>query len=200
MRSKMSLIPKLFSHWWETLEQPHRLYDQRFGMGIHPEQFFGSSMLDKLEGRRFSPFSASSAFYKYYRPWADLIRDEDNSGWSVVKNDKDKFHVALDVQQFKPEEVNVKIVNNYIVVEGKHEEQQDDHGVISRHFVRKYLVPDQCDPEKATSSLSSDGILTITAPRKPEAIEEKKERVVKIEHTGKPALENDDKKMTTSQQ
>lgn len=190
----MSLIPKLFSHWWEMLEQPHRLYDQRFGMGIYPEQFFRPSMLDKLEGKRSSPFSVSSTFYKYYRPWADRIRDENTSGWSVIKNDKDKFHVTLDVQQFKPEEVNVKIVDNYIVIEGKHEEQQDDHGVISRHFIRKYLVPDQCDPEKATSSLSSDGILTITAPRKPEAVEQKKERIIKIEHMIKPALENEEKK------
>lgn len=226
----MSLIPKLFSHWWEMLEQPHRLYDQRFGMGMYPEQFFRPSVLDKLEGKRSSPFSVSSTFYKYYRPWADHIRDENTSGWSVIKNDKDKFHVALDVQQFKPEEVNVKIVDNYIVIEGKdrmiqsltnllmkckldrpmnelynilwylffltgkHEEQQDDHGVISRHFIRKYLVPDQCDPEKATSSLSSDGILTITAPRKAEAVEEKKERIIKIEHMVKPALENEEKK------
>lgn len=119
MSSRMSLIPKLFSHWWEMLEQPHRLYDQHFGMGINPERFFGRSMLEKLEGRRYSPFSGSSAFHKYYRPWADLVHDEDKSGWSVVKNDKDKFHVALDVQQFKPEEVNVKIVDNYIVVECK---------------------------------------------------------------------------------
>lgn len=42
------------------------------------------------------------------------------------------------------------------------------------------------DPEKATSTLTSDGILTITAPRKPEAIEQKKEKTVKIEHIGKP--------------
>lgn len=130
----------------------------------------------------------------YYRPWADLFHDEDDGGWSVVKNDKNQFHVSLDVQQFKPDEVSVKIVDNYIVVEGKHEEKEDDHGVISRHFIRKYLVPEQCDADKASSSLSSDGILTITAPRKPEAVENKKEKVIQIEHTGKPAIENEEKK------
>lgn len=88
----------------------------------------------------------------------------------------------------------------FFLLTGKHEEQEDDHGIVSRHFVRKYLVPDQCDPEKATSSLSSDGVLTITAPRKPESVEEKKERVIKIEHTGKPALNNEENKKTTSQQ
>lgn len=194
MRSRMSLIPRIFSHWWETLDHPHRLWDQHFGMGLHPEQLFRPSTLGRLENRKWTPSAAASPFYSYYRPWADLIREDEEGGWSVVKNDKDKFHVELDVQQFKPEEINVKVVDNYIVVEGKHEEKQDDHGIISRHFVRKYLVPEQCDAEKAASSLSSDGVLTITAPRKPEAIEEKKEKVIKIEHTGKPAIEKEEKK------
>ncbi len=43
--------------------------------------------------------------------------------------------VCLDVQQFKPEEVNVKTVDNFVVIEGKHEEKEDEHGYISRHFV-----------------------------------------------------------------
>ncbi|KAK2579615.1 hypothetical protein KPH14_010906 [Odynerus spinipes] len=163
-------------------------------MGLLPEQLPGPQVLERLNSKRYAPFSAVSPFYNYYRPWADLLYDEKNRGWSIVKDDKDKFHVALDIQQFKPEEVSVKVVDNYIVVEGKHEEKQDDHGVISRHFIRKYLVPEQCDAEKATSTLSSDGVLTITAPRKPEAIEEKKEKVIKIEHTGKPALEDEEKK------
>ncbi|KAI4498768.1 hypothetical protein M0802_006235 [Mischocyttarus mexicanus] len=201
MRSRMSLIPRLFSHWWETLEQPHRLCGQRFGMGIHPDEFFRPSVLERFDNRRSSPLSASSpSFYNYYRPWADLIRDEDTGGWSIVKNDKDKFNVSLDVQHFKPDEVNVKIVDNYIIVEGKHEEQKDEHGVISRHFIRKYLIPDQCDPDKATSSLSSDGVLTITAPRKPEAIEEKKERIIQIKHTGEPALEKEENKKADVEQ
>ena len=115
-----------------------------------------------------------------------------------MKDDKDKFCVVLAVQQFKPEEVNVKLVDNYIVVEGKHEEKQDEHGAISRHFVRKYLVPEQCDPERTTSTMSSDGVLTITTPRKPEVIEESNEKTIKIEHTGKPSEEGD-KKMKQSQ-
>ncbi|XP_031836311.1 protein lethal(2)essential for life-like [Nomia melanderi] len=181
MRSRMTLIPKLFSHWWETLDRPHRLFDQRFGRSIRPEQFFPTVF-------NRSP----SAFYPsgFYQQWVDMVKEmEEETGWSVVKDDKDKFRVALDVQQFKPEEVNVKVIDNYIVVEGKHEDKQDDHGIISRHFVRKYLVPDQCDPEKATSTWTQEGILTITAPRKPEAVENKREKTIKIEHTSTPTEE-----------
>lgn len=107
----MTIIPKLFSHWWETLEQPHRLMDQHFGRALRPEQFFPASFFDG------PPFRLLP--YSYYRQWLDWTKEEQESGWSVVKDDKDKFRVVLDVQQFKPEEVNVKLVDNYIVVEGK---------------------------------------------------------------------------------
>lgn len=181
MRGRITLIPRLFSHWWEALDHPHRLMDQRFGMALRPEQFFSPSLFDRYIARSNFP---------YLRAWPEMVQEEMDSGYSVVKNDKDKFHVALDVQQFKPDEVTVKVVDNFIVVEGKHEEQNDDHGIISRHFVRKYMVPDQCDPEKASSTLSSDGVLTITAPRKPEAVEQKKEKVINIEHTGQPSIQD----------
>ena len=105
----MGLIPKIMSQMWEQMERPHRLFDQHFGLGVHPETFFRSAFLDQPR----IPY--------YMKPaWADLLRaEEDERGWSVIKADKDKFNVALDVQQFKPEEINVKIVDNYIVVEGK---------------------------------------------------------------------------------
>ena len=112
----MSIIPRLVSRMWEEMDRPHRLLDQHFGKSLlHPDQFFNSSFFDTPRPRRL-PY--------YYRPLVEFMRDEelddnDKRGYSVIKNDKDKFHVALDVQQFKPEEINVKIVDDYIVVEGK---------------------------------------------------------------------------------
>ncbi|RLU26618.1 hypothetical protein DMN91_000414 [Ooceraea biroi] len=44
-RYRATLIPKLFSHWWETLERPHRLMDQRFA--INPTHFFEPSFFDR---------------------------------------------------------------------------------------------------------------------------------------------------------
>lgn len=109
-----------------------------------------------------------------------------------MKANKDKFQVILDVQQFKPEEIDVKVVDKCVIVEAKHEEKQDEHGWISRQFVRKYMIPEQCNIEEVSSSLSSDGVLTITAPRK-EKSETKNERSIKIEHTGKPAIQEKQK-------
>ena len=110
----MSVIPKLMSQWWETLDRPHRLFDQHFGMGMRPEQFLRSSFFDRR---------LPSA---YFQPWEEFMRDslrdtlrDDEKGTSVVEADKDKFRVALDIRQFKPDEINVKVVDNCIVVEGK---------------------------------------------------------------------------------
>ena len=94
----------------------------------------------------------------------------------------------MDVQQFKPEEINVKVVDRFIVVEGKHEEKKDEHGLVSRQFVRKYFVPEQVDIDHVKSSISSDGVLTLTAPVKELPESEKKEKVIPIEQTGKPAI------------
>ncbi|CAG0897989.1 unnamed protein product [Darwinula stevensoni] len=95
--------------------------------------------------------------------------------------------VNLDVQQFAPEEISVKTVENSVVIEGKHEEKRDEHGFISRHFQRRYLLPDNVRPESIQSSLSSDGVLTVTAPKM--AIEgAPNERSVPIVQTNEPAM------------
>ncbi|XP_008552736.1 protein lethal(2)essential for life-like [Microplitis demolitor] len=180
----MALIPLLFSNWWEDLEAPYRLLDPDFGSALTADQLLTPSILEiylapRAFERRRSPLA-------YYQPWAELLRRGD-TGSSTVKADKDRFKVILDVQQFKPEEKNVKVVDKCVVVEAKHEEKQDEHGWISRQFIRKYIIPEQCDIDQVNSSLSSDGVLTIRAPRK-DVPKLENERQIKIEHTGKLAI------------
>lgn len=175
----MSLLPLLFSAWWADLDRPHRLMDQNFGMGLYPEQLLFPSAIDRL-------YPGSKTIDYYYRPLNELLRRGD-SGVSTITADKDTFKVILDVQQFKPEEIHVKLVDRFIVVEAKHEEKRDEHGLISRQFVRKYLLPEQVDENQVASNISSDGILTITAPLK-KTEEKPNERTIKIEFTGKPAI------------
>lgn len=106
------------------------------------------------------------------------------SSGAVSQIGKDGFQVCMDVAQFKPSELNVKVVDNSILVEGKHEEREDDHGFITRHFVRRYALPEGYEADKVASTLSSDGVLTVSIP-KPAAIEDKSsERVVHIQQVG----------------
>ncbi|XP_058835625.1 protein lethal(2)essential for life-like [Topomyia yanbarensis] len=172
----MSLIPILFRDWWDDcLDSPlraSRILDQHFGSGITANE-----LLTALTAAGAPKRSRIG----YNRPWVALRND---SG-STVDVTGDKFQINLDVQQFSPEEITVKATDKAIVVEGKHEEKQDEHGFIERHFVRRYMLPAGHDQNNIVSSLSSDGILTITAPKKaiPPPAEEK---TIPIVRTGQP--------------
>jgi HSP20 family molecular chaperone IbpA len=111
-----------------------------------------------------------------------LMREADQE--IAPQTGKDGFQVCLDVQQFKPNEISVKTVENQVVIEGKHEERQDQHGFISRQFTRRYTLPKGYKADKVVSTLSSDGVLTIKASPPQEAIEAAKERVIQIQQTG----------------
>ncbi|GIX82167.1 protein lethal(2)essential for life [Caerostris darwini] len=76
--------------------------------------------------------------------------------------------------------IDVKIVDNSIVIHGKHEERTDEHGFISREFTRRYLLPEGTEPETVTSFLSLEGVLTIEAPKKAIEPSPSNERVVPI--------------------
>lgn len=153
--------------------RPSRLLDQRFGLGLTPEDLVESVILPQLLLQ--SPTG-------YIRPWRTEASRSDTG--STVSFDKDQFRANLDVQQFKPEEITIKLTGeNELTIEGKHEEKEDDHGFISRHFIRKYLLPKNCDTSQLQSKLSSDGVLTIIAPTIGKQIEH---REIPIQRTGQP--------------
>ncbi|XP_055533260.1 protein lethal(2)essential for life-like [Wyeomyia smithii] len=182
----MPLVPILFRDWWEdcwdTPLQTSRLMDQHFGSGL---------TADDLLTALTSAAAACSALQQtnprvgYNRPWRNSSLASRQDSGSTVNMGSDKFQINLDVQQFSPNEISVKAIDNSILVEGKHEEKQDEHGFISRHFVRRYVLPSGHDPEAIVSSLSSDGILTITAPKRA-LLEPEAARTIPITQTGQP--------------
>ncbi|XP_026184466.1 alpha-crystallin B chain-like [Mastacembelus armatus] len=88
-----------------------------------------------------------------------------DNGHSEMRMEKDRFVIYLDVKHFSPEELSVNISDDFITIHAKHEDRQDDHGFVSREFLRKYRLPAGVSGADVTSSLSHDGVLTITAPR-----------------------------------
>ncbi|XP_059060859.1 protein lethal(2)essential for life [Achroia grisella] len=166
----MSIVPMMFRDWWDDWDRPSRLLDQHFGMGLRRDDLMSY----------LSNFPSTSLRNSYFRPWRTNLTRQESA--STINFTKDKFEVILDVQQFTPEELVVKAANNSIVVEGKHEEKQDEHGYISRQFTRRYVLPSGYDVVDLVSTLSSDGVLTITAPKRPPP--QSGERIVPITKTG----------------
>ncbi|KAG1653079.1 Heat shock protein beta-1 [Nymphon striatum] len=90
------------------------------------------------------------------------------------KDQENNFEVKLEVRDFTPDEIQVKTVDDKILmIEAKHEENTEENGFICRQFSRKYVLPEKVQLEKIHTSLSAEGVLTITAP-KLMAIEEHK--------------------------
>ncbi|XP_041771995.1 protein lethal(2)essential for life-like [Anopheles merus] len=186
----MSIIPIFFRNWWDDeWDRPlwsSRLLDQHFGSGVTADDLLNA--LASVTDRRLQEQQAQQGQQsgnRYNRPWHSSCVARMHDSGSAVNISKDKFQINLDVQQFSPEEISVKYVDNCVLVEGKHEEKQDDHGYVSRHFVRRYMLPKGHNEADIVSSLSSDGILTITCPRK-EIEQKKEERSIPITHTGQP--------------
>lgn len=149
---------------------PSRIFNQTFGEHLAESELLPSS----------SPFSSY-----FLRPSFPRTPGWLEGKFSEMRLEKDKFSVNLDVKHFAPEELTVKVLGDVIEVYGKHEERQDEHGFIAREFSRKYRIPPDVDPLSITSSLSSDGVLTVNGPRKPSEVPE---RAIPIAREEKAAL------------
>jgi HSP20 family molecular chaperone IbpA len=94
------------------------------------------------------------------------------------ENLKPQYQVILDTQHFRPDEISVTGRFSLkddpepctITIEGRHEEKADlnHHGIVSRHFTRKYNVPANVQLDQIQCNMSSDGILQIVLPKIPE--------------------------------
>ena len=142
LKVKMSKVPMMFRDWWDEYDmdfdnyrrpaRTSRLMDQHFGTALRKNDLMSTFANTHLS----SPRSAGT----YYRPWGQSPLAKQDSG-STINVEKNKYQIILDVQQFTPNEISVKIAEKFIIVEGKHEEKEDEHGYVSRHFTRKYMLP-----------------------------------------------------------
>merc|ERR1711956_1176 len=76
----------------------------------------------------------------------------------------DKFMVQLELPGFLPDDFSLKTKDDIILLEAVHEGSGD--GATSRKFTKEFKVPEGVLKEQLQSSYSSEGILTINAPRK----------------------------------
>ncbi|XP_014364996.2 alpha-crystallin A chain [Papilio machaon] len=150
-----SLLPLLLG-----LEAPRLPHHHHVALALAPEVF--------------GVLSQPQDYYSSWNQLATMLQDAS----STLKTDKNKFQVHLDVQDFAPEDITVKTCDGFVVVEGKHEERQDEHGWVSRHFRGRYALPRDCDAGAVKSRLSSDGVLTVTASLPTKAAAERQVPVV----------------------
>lgn len=102
----------------------------------------------------------------------------------IVEHEKD-FEIAVDLPGFDEKNLEVKAVNGSIVITGEKkdekEEKKKDFYLQERHFgsfERSFRIPDSVDSEKLEATFKK-GVLTITLPKKAEALKPEKKIPVK---------------------
>uniref|UniRef100_A0A6V7JY94 SHSP domain-containing protein n=1 Tax=Bracon brevicornis TaxID=1563983 RepID=A0A6V7JY94_9HYME len=166
----MALVPRTYwRDWWDDFERPSKVLDK----------YFERHTTEALETLRWPTFKT------FIRPWSRYLEGS-LSELDKIENDADKFKITLDVRRFYPNEIIVKTIDNSIVVEAQHEEK-DHYEYISRKFHRRYDLPKGHDIRRVTSNLSTDGILTISAPK---VVPPPGERIVPVDRTYFPALKS----------
>jgi len=69
----------------------------------------------------------------------------------------DEYKLALNMQQYSPDDITIKLNGNELTVEAA------GHG---EQFKQKHIIPDNINLDAMSSSFSSDGVLVIKAPKK----------------------------------
>ncbi|XP_047453647.1 heat shock protein beta-6 isoform X2 [Mugil cephalus] len=93
-----------------------------------------------------------------------LLPETDNGSSAEVNCDDGRFLVQVDVKHFNPEDLMVKVIGDFVEVQGKHEEKKDGPGFTTRQFNRRYRIPKGVDTLALESAVSPDGVLIISAP------------------------------------
>ncbi|KAF0991389.1 hypothetical protein HZS_7443, partial [Henneguya salminicola] len=78
----------------------------------------------------------------------------------IDRSKDDIFVVKLDVAQFKPIELSVKVEGNKLIISGKHQ-NKNKNGHESCDFVREYDIPCEVDIASITSRITPTGVLIV---------------------------------------
>lgn len=83
----------------------------------------------------------------------------------LIKESEDGkiLRLRFDVNNYEPEQIIVKTVDNRLQIHARREEKSDSMSMY-REYNREFLLPEGTDPELIRSSLSADGVLTVEAP------------------------------------
>jgi HSP20 family protein len=107
-----------------------------------------------------------------------------NPAVDVVEHEK-AFEITADLPGFDEKLVEVKTVNGNLVIKGERkdekEEKRKDYYLQERHFgsfERSFRIPESVDVEKLEAAFKK-GVLTITLPKKAEALKPEKTIPVK---------------------
>ncbi|XP_009870860.1 PREDICTED: heat shock protein beta-3 [Apaloderma vittatum] len=80
---------------------------------------------------------------------------------SGQEEENTRFQVLLDVVQFRPEDIIIQTFEGWLLIKAQHGPRMDEHGFISRSFIRQYKLPDGVENKDLSALFCHDGILVV---------------------------------------
>jgi molecular chaperone IbpA len=96
---------------------------------------------------------------------------------NIVRTGEDRYRISLAVAGFKPEQINVTVDQNTLVISGRQDESREEsdylyHGLSGRPFERQFSLADYVEVKQATLE---NGLLQIELEREiPDSMKPKK--------------------------
>merc|ERR1712117_671333 len=167
--------------WMLNQQRQFQEFDRSFDRNFHSSAGFGNTFGDffssfsrpnlALQQSSQQPLSQPPAHAYPTAPDRAMAQSSDMSPKAKVSYDADKFQVEFNVQDYTPEELSIKTEGDVLIVLAKHETKAESgQSFVSKQFEQRFSLPSGVKIEKIASSLSKDGILTVSAPRENLAI------------------------------
>ena len=150
-----------------------------------------------MDGFDFSPLFRSTIGFDRLTRLADAAMRVDNASlgyppYNIEKTGDDAYRLTMAVAGFSPEELNVTVQQNSLVVTGKaKKEEQESHylhrGIARRAFERHFSLADHM---KVVGATVANGMLHVDLAREiPEAAKPRKIEIATGIATGQPQQE-----------
>jgi len=127
-------------------------------------------VLDKFEskGRKVDSTTRSECRDLYRNIRTSNIDTDIYASQALQVTEKDgRFNCVMDVKDFNPNQLQVKVVEDRVVVEGKYEKKSaDGSSTSSKSFHKEFTLPASADLDLVSTALSKDGVLTVRAPKR----------------------------------
>ncbi|XP_045131968.1 serine-rich adhesin for platelets-like isoform X1 [Portunus trituberculatus] len=137
-----------------------------------------------------SKLSHSNSLDHFRQLRRDNLREEDQA--VTVASDATTYKIVMDVHDFLVGDVKVRVESEReLVVEGRTETKTGSWTSSSNSFRRRFCLPPNTDLAAVSAVLSDDGILTVSAPLKNVAREQKQTEVPVVVQDARAAPSSD---------
>ncbi|XP_018418821.1 PREDICTED: heat shock protein beta-3 [Nanorana parkeri] len=111
-----------------------------------------------FDGKNLEDFTLDHFLYALPGPQCPEYPEKERK---VGAEDSEPLEILLDVVQFQPEDIIIQIFEGWLIVKAEHGRRMDEHGFISRSFMRTYKLPNGIELKDLSAVFCHDGVLAI---------------------------------------